>query len=104
MRSAAASISRRIRAAGLTTLTAHAIKRPTEVELFGWKETPVVTDDDRARHAQAEAMTNDMLAPAFGVARRSRRGRARRRHQRDARRAQGLVAAAPPTPRQLVTT
>ena len=26
-----------IRAVGLTTLTAHAIKRPTDVELFGWK-------------------------------------------------------------------
>jgi hypothetical protein len=56
-----------IRAAGMTTLTAHAIKRPTEVELFGWKETPDITDDDRARHAQAESMTNDMLAPSFGV-------------------------------------
>lgn len=56
-----------IRAAGLTTLTAHAIKRPTEVELFGWKESPIVTDDDRARHTHAEAMTNDMLVSAFDV-------------------------------------
>jgi hypothetical protein len=55
-----------VRAAGMTTLTAHAIKRPTEVELFGWKHTPDVTDDDRARHARAEELTNDMLAPSFG--------------------------------------
>ena len=46
-----------VRAAGLTTLTAHAIKRPTEVELFGWKRVPDITDDDRARHAQADSMT-----------------------------------------------
>jgi hypothetical protein len=56
-----------VRAAGLTTLTAHAIKRPTEVELFGWKQAPDITDDDRARHTQADSMTNDMLAPSFGV-------------------------------------
>ena len=56
-----------IRAAGMKTLTAHAIKRPTEVELFGWKQTPEITDDDRARHVQAESMTNDMLTPSFAV-------------------------------------
>jgi hypothetical protein len=56
-----------VRAAGMTTLTAHAIKRPTEVELFGWKQSPDVTDDDRARHATAESTTNDMLAASFGV-------------------------------------
>jgi helix-turn-helix protein len=56
-----------IRAAGLTTLTAHAIKRPADVELFGWKQSPEITDDDRARHDHAEAMTNDMLAGSFDV-------------------------------------
>ncbi|MGH9135300.1 MAG: SCO6745 family protein [Ilumatobacteraceae bacterium] len=56
-----------IRAAGLDTRVAHAIKRPNDVEMFGWKQSPDVTDDDRARHAQAESTTNEMLAPAFGV-------------------------------------
>ena len=81
-----------IRAAGLTTLTAHAIKRPTEVELFGWKESPVVTDDDRARHSRAEAMTNDMLAPAFGVVDDAGAVALVDGTERDAHRAQGLVA------------
>jgi hypothetical protein len=56
-----------VRASGLTTPVAHAIKRPTEVELFGWKEPPPVTDDDRARHARAEVMTDEMLAGSFAV-------------------------------------
>jgi hypothetical protein len=52
---------------GLPTKIAHAIKRPTEVELFGWKDVPEVTDEHRALHARADEMTNDMLVPSFSV-------------------------------------
>ena len=57
-----------ITAVGLPTSIAHAIKRPEDVELFGWgDDPPVVTDDDRARHARAEELTNDALTPAFST-------------------------------------
>jgi hypothetical protein len=52
---------------GLPTKVAHAIKRPTETALFGWSEPPAVTDGDRALHARAEQITEDLLVPAFSV-------------------------------------
>jgi hypothetical protein len=55
-----------ITAVGLPTSIAHAIKRPEDVELFGWgDEPPVVTDDDRRLHVRAEDLTNEALSPAF---------------------------------------
>jgi hypothetical protein len=55
-----------ISALGLPTKIAHAISRPNDVELFGWKhDPPVVTDEARALHARAEAMTDDALVGAF---------------------------------------
>jgi hypothetical protein len=56
-----------VRAAGLTGPVAHAIKRPDDVAMFGWSEPPVVTDADRAAHARAETLTDDILVPAFSV-------------------------------------
>lgn len=58
-----------ITAVGLPMSVAHAIKRPNDVELFGWKgdEAPVVTDAHRALRDRAEEMTNDALAPAFAT-------------------------------------
>jgi hypothetical protein len=57
-----------ISALGLSTKVAHAISRPNDVELFGWKDDPpVVTDEARALHARAEQMTNEALLPAFSV-------------------------------------
>jgi len=57
-----------ITAVGLPTSIAHAIKRPEDVELFGWGDAPpVVTDDDRAKHARAEELTNQALTPAFST-------------------------------------
>ena len=53
---------------GLRTEVAHAIKRPNDVELFGWKDDPPQpTDDDRAALARAEEITDDILVPAFSV-------------------------------------
>jgi hypothetical protein len=55
-----------ITAVGLTTDVAHAIKRPDDVELFGWgDEPPVVTDAARRLHEKAEELTNDALVGAF---------------------------------------
>ena len=54
-------------AVGLSTSTAHAIKRPDDVAMFGWEAPPAVTDEDRARHERAERITDDILVPAFSV-------------------------------------
>jgi hypothetical protein len=46
---------------------AHQIRRPDDVTLFGWAEPLVASDEDRARWEAAEALTNTLLAPAFGI-------------------------------------
>jgi hypothetical protein len=56
-----------VAAVGLATPVAHAIKRPDDVAAFGYEEPPVVTDADRAAHARAERITDDILEPAFSV-------------------------------------
>lgn len=55
-----------VRAAGLSPRIAHQVKRPDDVATFGW-EPVEVTDDDRARWARAEELTNDIMEPAFAV-------------------------------------
>jgi hypothetical protein len=53
---------------GLATPIAHAISRPNDVELFGWKDAPpVVTDDARQMHHRAQELTDDALVPAFSA-------------------------------------
>jgi hypothetical protein len=53
---------------GLPMSVAHAIKRPEDVELFGWgDEPPTVTDEARALHARAEGLTNEALAGPFAT-------------------------------------
>jgi hypothetical protein len=54
-------------ASGVPTRTAHQIRRPDDVTLFGWSEPVVASDDDIARWQAAEALTNTLLAPSFGV-------------------------------------
>ena len=57
-----------VRAAGLRAEIAHYLRRPNDYTSFGWGETaPDVTDDDRARLDRAEAITNDMVRPAFAT-------------------------------------
>lgn len=56
-----------VRAGGLPTRTAHAIKRPDDLQMFGWSEAVVVTDDDRAALDRAEQLTDELLVPAFSV-------------------------------------
>jgi len=56
-----------ITAVGLPLAVAHAIKRPNDVELFGWKddETPVPTDQHRVLRDRAEQLTDEALTGAF---------------------------------------
>ena len=54
-------------ASGVPTRMAHQIRRPDDVTLFGWTEPVVASDDDIARWDAAEALTNALLAPSFGV-------------------------------------
>lgn len=56
-----------VTAMGLPTVVAHAIKRPDAVAMFGWDDTaPQPTDADRAALAEAEDLTDRILARAFG--------------------------------------
>lgn len=54
-------------AKGLTPRVAHSIKRPNDLEMFGYTELPEITDDDRAAMDAAEVLTDELMAPAFAV-------------------------------------
>lgn len=56
-----------VRACGLDSVVAHAIKRPGDVEMFGWTAGPEVTDEHRAALDRAEELTDAMLVPAFAT-------------------------------------
>jgi hypothetical protein len=54
-------------ACGVESPVAHAIKRPSDVAMFGYDEVPQVTDDDRANWHRAEELTDELLAPAYAT-------------------------------------
>lgn len=57
-----------VRAVGLTAEVAHYLRRPNDYASFGWGDTPPdITDDDRARLAQADALTDDLVRSAFSA-------------------------------------
>jgi hypothetical protein len=58
-----------VRASGLSAKVAHAVTRPNDVEMFGWpaEAASEVTNADRAAMAAAEALTDDLVRPAYGV-------------------------------------
>lgn len=58
-----------LRAVGLDSKTAHFIKRPDMWKSFGYgeDEAPTVTDAHHAQMAEAEAITNRIVEPAFAV-------------------------------------
>jgi len=59
-----------IRACGLDDKTAQFVKRPQDAAMFGWTDAddfPEITDDDRAKWAAAEALTDQLVAPAYAV-------------------------------------
>ncbi len=57
-----------VRAVGLSAEVAHYLRRPNDYTSFGWGETPpAVTDDDRARLARADDLTDDLVRSSFSV-------------------------------------
>ncbi len=54
-------------ASGLDAAQAHAIKRPDDVATFGYDPAPVISADGPAKHEAAEALTSQMLIPAYSV-------------------------------------
>lgn len=58
-----------VRAVGLEPRVAHFLRRPDYYTGFGWPEgsEPEVGDADRARLAEADVLTDRLLAPAYGV-------------------------------------
>ncbi|MEN9792432.1 MAG: hypothetical protein RL330_510 [Actinomycetota bacterium] len=58
-----------LRAAGIDSKTAHHIKRPDMVAMFGWgpDDAPTTGPDEEARLARAEEITDSIVAPAFSV-------------------------------------
>ncbi len=58
-----------IRACGLDAKTAHYIRRPADVGMFGWSDddAPSITDVEVAQLAAAEALTDRLVLPAYSA-------------------------------------
>lgn len=58
-----------VRAVGLDSKTAHYLKRPNDMAMFGWRddETPEVSDADRGKLEAAERLTDELVLPPFSV-------------------------------------
>lgn len=58
-----------VRASGLSTKTAHFVKRPDDIATFGWSpaDAPVLDETVHAKMAAAEALTDALVAPAYSV-------------------------------------
>ena len=56
-------------ASGLDALTAHCVKRPEDLAMFGWTEADAVevTDTDHQAWEAAEALTDALVLPAYSV-------------------------------------
>ena len=58
-----------LRAAGVDSKTAHFVKRPNDIGMFGWTaaDAPQITDATHTAMAEAERTTDKIVAPAFAV-------------------------------------
>jgi hypothetical protein len=58
-----------VRASGLDAKTAHFIRRPNDIGMFGWTESdaPVITDVELAKLAAADELTDRLVLPAYSV-------------------------------------
>ena len=54
-------------ASGLSTEMAHRVRRPDDIAMFGWSDDKEVTDEHRAKWEAAEALTDELVAPIYGV-------------------------------------
>lgn len=58
-----------VRAAGLDSKTAHFVKRPNDIKMFGWSEedAPLIDESVHRMMLEAETLTDRLVAPAYGV-------------------------------------
>lgn len=58
-----------LRSVGVDSKTAHFVKRPNDIAMFGWTaaDAPEITDATHAALAEAERLTDAIVAPAFSV-------------------------------------
>jgi hypothetical protein len=56
-----------VRAVGLSAKVAHFVSRPNDGRMFGYSDPFEPTDADRAAMVEAEAITDRIVAPAYGV-------------------------------------
>lgn len=56
-----------IAATDLDNAVAHAIRRPDDVQTFGYETAPEITDAHRAQLAEADALTDRLMATHYGV-------------------------------------
>ncbi len=58
-----------LRACGVDARTAHTIKRPNDLAMFGWPvdDVPEISDEQRAAVDAAEVLTDDLVRPAYAV-------------------------------------
>jgi hypothetical protein len=58
-----------VRAAGLDAKTAHFIRRPSDVGMFGWNDAdaPNISEAEVARLADADDITDRLVLPAYSV-------------------------------------
>jgi len=58
-----------VRASGLDARTAHFVKRPGDAAMFGWSEDdpPAIGPDEIEAMDGAEQLTDELVAPAYGV-------------------------------------
>lgn len=58
-----------VRASGLEARTAHFIRRPNDVEMFGWsaEDAPTIGPRERDALGAAEVLTDEIVRPAYAV-------------------------------------
>ncbi|MGI9597366.1 MAG: helix-turn-helix domain-containing protein, partial [Acidimicrobiales bacterium] len=56
-----------IAATDLDNAVAHAIRRPDDVESFGYQTPPPISDDDRAKLKQADELTDRLMTGPYSV-------------------------------------
>jgi hypothetical protein len=58
-----------IRAVGLDSKTAHFVKRPADIKMFGWNasDAPEIDQAVNQKMSEAESLTDRLVAPAYSV-------------------------------------
>jgi hypothetical protein len=58
-----------VRAVGLDSKTAHFVKRPNDIKMFGWSDAdaPHIDEAEHRMMLEAENLTDRLVAPAYGV-------------------------------------